>query len=151
MPSVSLTGNDTLVIAGIVFTDVADGDWFTLTYGNDLANLKRGKHGNAIFAENAMGLVGEASLRLIRGSTDDKVLDSFLQLQLADFSSFILLAGQFTKRVGNGLGIVLADTGRLSGGVFKRGVDSKSNAEGDTEQSVSVYRFEFANVQRAIF
>ena len=40
---------------------------------------------------------------------------------------------------------------QLAGGVFKRNVDAKSNAEGDTEQSVSVYRFEFADVQRAVF
>lgn len=151
MPTVSLTGNDTLVIAGIVLTDVADGDWFTLVYDNDLANLKRGKNGNAIYAENAMGLVGAATLRVIRGSADDLALDSLLQQQLQDFASFELLDGQFTKRVGDGLGNITGDTGRMAGGIFKRPVDSKSNAEGDTEQSVAVYRFEFASVERAVF
>jgi len=151
MPTVSLTGNDTLVLAGLVITDMADGDWFTLVYDNDLANLKRGKNGNSIFAENSMGLVGTGVLRLVRGSNDDLAMNSILQQQLQDFSAFVLLDGQFTKRVGDGQGNVSSDTGRMAGGIFKRGVDSKSNAEGDTEQSVSIYRFEFANVDRAVF
>jgi hypothetical protein len=151
MSTVSLTGNDTLVIAGNVITDVADGDWFMITYDNDLANLKRGKNGNSIFAENSMGLVGAASLRLIRGSDDDKTLESLLQQQLQDFSAFVLIDGQATKRVGDGAGNVSSDTYKMSGGIFKRMVDAKSNAEGDTEQSVSIYRFEFSNVERQQF
>lgn len=150
MPSVSLTGNDTLFLMGIVVTDVADGDWFTLSYDNDLADLKRGKNGNTIYAENAMGLVGSSSLRLIRGSSDDKLFNSLLQKQLYDFATFILLEGLYVKRVGDGVGNVTGDSGRLSGGIFKRGVDSKSNAEGDTDQSVSLYRLEFGNANRAI-
>lgn len=151
MPTVSLSGNDTFVLQGRVFTDLADGDWFTFTYENDLANLKRGKNGNAIYAENSMGLVAPGVLRLVRGSDDDLFMDSILQQQLQDFSAFILLDGQFVKRVGDGLGNITGDTYRAAGGVFKRGVDAKSNAEGDTEQSVSVYRLEFANVERAVF
>src|SRR5689334_19733728 len=115
MASVSLTGNDTLVIAGIVISDMADGDWFTLVYDNDLANVKRGKNGNAIFAENSMGLVGTGVLRVLRGSADDKALDALLQQQLQDFSAFVLLDGQFTKRVGDGFGNITPDTGRMAG------------------------------------
>jgi len=151
MPAVSLTGNDTLVIGGLTITDTSDGDWFVLTYDNDLANLKRGKNGNAIFAENAMGPVGVATLRLIRGSQDDKALNSLLQQQIQDFASFVLLNGQFVKRVGDGQGNITDDVGQMSGGIFKRNVDAKSNAEGDTEQSVALYRFEFADVQRGLF
>lgn len=151
MSTVSLTGNDTLVIAGIVITDVADGDWAVLTYDNDLANLKRGKNGNAIFAENAMGLVGSVVIRLIRASNDDKSLDSLLQSQLQDFSGFALLDGQVVKRTGDGLGNVTPDAYKMQGGIFKRMVDAKSNAEGDTEQSVSIYRMEFANIERQVF
>ncbi len=147
----SLTGNDTLVIAGNVFTDMCDADWFAWVYDNDLANLKRGKNGNSIYAENAMGLTASATLRLLRGGQDDKFLNSLLQAQLQDFSAFVLLDGQFTKRVGDGQGNISSDTGRMSGGIFKRGVDAKSNAEGDPEQSIVIYRFEFAEIDRAIF
>lgn len=151
MNVVSLTGNDTLVIAGRNITDVADVDWALITFENELANLKRGKNGNILYAENSMGLTGTMDLRLIRGSDDDKFMDTLLNEQLQDFASFRLLDGEFTKRVGDGFGNITPDTGQLRGGIFKRNVDSKSNAEGDTEQSVSVYRMEFGEVTRALF
>lgn len=147
---VSLTGNDTLVIAGINITDGIDGDWFVASNDNDLANAKVGKNGNAVFAENATGLMVSAILRLVRGSDDDKSMDALLQQQLQDFAAFQLLDAQFVKRVGDGNGSITNDTGQYTAGIFTRQVDSKSNAEGDTEQSVSVYRFLFANNQRAV-
>jgi hypothetical protein len=150
MGSFSLTGADTAVIAGIVIRDVADGDWFTLTFPNMLAEVKTGKNGNSIFASNAMGQQGEATLRLLRGSADDQALDALLQQQLQDFSSFVTLRGSFVKRVGDGNGNITQDQYVATGGIFQQEVDAKSNAEGDTEQSVSVYRFKFANVQRAL-
>ena len=146
--SFSLTGNDTAVIGGVVFRDVADGDWFTMTFPNELANAKTGKNQNVLFASNSMGQQAEATLRLIRGSDDDLALDSLLQQQLQDFASFEVLTGQFTKRVGDGNGNVLADQYVADGGIFQHQVDAKANAEGDTEQSVSLYRFKFAVVQR---
>lgn len=154
MPSVSLTGEDTLILStaadSLTLVDVADGDWFVLNFDNDLAALKRGKNGNVIAAENSMGLVGTATLRVLRGSNDDKVLDSWLQSQLADFSAFLMIGGSFTKRVGDGQGNITGDTGIMSGGIFKRAVNSMSNAEANTDQSVAVYQFEFADVQRAV-
>ena len=151
MPAFSLSGSDTCIIAGLnTLTDVADGDWFTMTYENTLAEIKTGKNGNSLFASNAMGAQGVATLRLIRGSYDDRALDSLLQQQLQDFSRFVTLSGTFTKAVGDGSGNVTLDQYVANGGVFTHNVDAKSNAEADTEQSVSVYRFKFANVQRVL-
>lgn len=149
MSTVSLSGNDTVVIAGISFVDVADGDFFTFTYNADLVTVKRGKNGNTIYAENAMGLMVEATLRLIRGSADDKNLESLLSQQLQSFAQFVLMPGQFVKIVGDGNGNLTYDTYNFTGGVFQRGIDAKSNADGDSEQSVSVYRFVFGDTQRA--
>jgi hypothetical protein len=150
MGSFSLTGADTAVIAGLVLRDVADGDWFTMAFENTLAEVKTGKNGNSIFASNAMGQQGVATLRVLRGSDDDKALDSLLQQQLQDFASFITLDGSFVKRIGDGDGNVTPDQYVSAGGVFTNNVDAKSNAEGDTEQSVSVYRMKFANVARVV-
>ncbi|MDE3073913.1 MAG: hypothetical protein KGJ86_00665 [Chloroflexota bacterium] len=130
--------------------DVAEGDWFTLSFDNTLAEVKTGKNGNSIFAQNAMGAQGTATLRLIRGSPDDKAIDALLQSQMSDFEYFQTLKGQFTKTVGDGQGNVTPDQYRASGGIFTHQVDAKSNAEADTEQSVSVYRLRFANVQRIL-
>jgi len=151
MATFSLTGSDTAIIGGVSLIDVADGDWFTLTFPNQLAEVKTGKNGNSIFALNATGLQAEATARVIRGSFTDKQLDSILQEQLQDFSSFQLLAGHFVKRAGDGNGNVTSDTYDTSGGIFTHNVDAKSNADGDTEQSVSVYRFKFSNGGRALF
>lgn len=150
MASYSLTGADTAIIAGISLVDVADGDWFTATFPNMLAEVKTGKNGNSLFASNATGQQAEATLRLIRGSADDKAMDALLQQQLQDFAAFPLLDGQFVKRIGDGFGNVSPDQYISNGGVFTFNVDAKSNAEGDTEQSVSVYRFKFANMQRVL-
>ena len=150
MPTVSLSGNDTVVIGNRVFTDVADGDYFTFTFPNELAAVKTGKNGNSIFALNATGRQAEATLRLIRGSNDDKYIGAILQQQLNDFAGFELLTGTFVKRAGDGQGNVTNDTYNMAGGMFSHQVDAKSNAEGDTDQSVSVYRFRFSNGERAI-
>ena len=56
----------------------------------------------------------------------------------------------FRSRVGDGDGNVTQDQYAATGGVFTHNVDAKTNAEGDEEQSVSVYRFKFADVQRVL-
>lgn len=145
----SLTGNDTFVINGRVLTNFADADNGTVSFPNDIAAVKTGKNGNAIFAENKMGLQCETILRLIRASADDLFLNDLLSTQLADFAAFELMDGQFVKRVGDGNGNITNDTYLLGGGVFVKQVEAKSNAEGDTEQSLSIYHLKFSNVGRA--
>ena len=148
--SVSLTGNDTLLLAGRVITDVADKSWAELTYPNNLVEVKVGKNGNSIYALNASGLIAELVVRLIRGSSDDTFLNGLLVSQKADLSTFILLKGQLVKRVGDGFGNVTQDVYYVDGGVFQTQVIVSSNAEGDSEQSVSIYRLRFTNADRAV-
>lgn len=147
----SLTGADTLVLAGRVFADFADGDNFAVTYAADIAGVKRGKDGNTIYAQNATGPQATMTLRLIRGSDDDRFLNALLFVQQDDFASFVLLEGQYVKRVGDGLGNITHDTGNLFGGVFKKIPEAKSNVEGDTEQSITLYTLEFSSAERNIF
>ena len=150
MPSVSLTGKDVIVIDGRVFHDVADGDFAILEFENDIANMKVSKDGNSIFALNETGNVVKATLRVLLGSADDVVLNSRLQQLKNDFSGFTLLVGSFTKRVGDGAGNVKNVVYNLANGIFKKNVNVKNNAEGDTEQSVAVYELMFRNQSRAI-
>lgn len=151
MDSYSLTGADTLVIAGRVLADFADADNAVLSFPNPKAVVKAGKDGNAIFAENATGRQAELVIRVLRGSPDDKFLDALSKEQDFDFSSFELLTGQFVKRVGDGLGNVSADSYLLRGGIFTKNVEAKSNVEGDTEQSISIYTIGCAAANRRIF
>jgi hypothetical protein len=150
MSTVSLTGRDSLIIDGRVILDLADGDNSAITFPNEIMAVKTGKGGNTLYADNATGKQADLSLRIIRGSADDRFLNAKLKQQDRDPAAFPLMSGRFIKRTGNGFGFVTNDTHVLQGGVFFKNVETKSNAEGDTEQSVAVYSLRFGNVVRAI-
>ena len=146
----ALTGNDTIQINDRVFVDFGDGDVVNFTYPNELVTPKTGKNGNSIYAYNETGEQVDAVLRVLRGSPDDKFLNSLKVSMKSDFPSFTLLSAEFTKRVGDGLGNVSNDIQTVSGGVFTKGIDAKDNAEGDTEQAIATYNFKFTNSKRKI-
>lgn len=150
MSSVSLTGSDTININDRIFADLADGDAVTLNFPNEITATTVGKNGNAIYALNETGEIAEVSIRVLRGSPDDKYLNGLISLLKSDFASFPLIYGEFIKRVGDGKGNVASDTYILSGGIPSTNVGTSSNNAGDTEQSVSVYNIRFAKAPRTI-
>lgn len=150
MSTVSLTGEDTIIINNRVMADLGDGDAGAMTFPNEIATLKTGKNGNVIYSLNQTGKEAELVLRVIRGSADDKFLNNLMSQQRINFSSFILMSGEFIKKVGDGEGNVTSDTYIMNGGIFMKEVDTKSNQEGDTEQSISIYSLKFSNAPRAI-
>lgn len=150
MGAVALSGNDTINIQNHVFTDLADGNCVELTFPNDIANVKTGKNGNAIYGLNESGKQSECKIRVLRGSTDDKFLNNLLVQQQNNFAGMLLLIGQFIKKIGDGLGNITSDTYIMSGGIFTKQVEGKSNVEGETEQSISIYTIRFANAPRAL-
>lgn len=146
----SLSGNDTITINGRVFADFADGDVGALTFPNELAVLKTGKNGNTVYALNETGRQADLTLRVIRGSSDDRFLNGLLAQQKANFAGFVLMNGEFIKKIGDGKGNIASDTYITSGGIFSKQVEAKSNVEGDTEQSLSIYNLKFSNAPRVI-
>lgn len=150
MATVAMSGNDTIVVNNRVLNDLADQNCVELTFPNDIASVKTGKNGNSIYSLNESGEQSDVVIRVIRGSSDDKFLNNLLVQQKANFAGFILMTGEFIKKVGDGLGNVASDTYITSGGIFSKKVEAKSNVEGDSEQSVSIYRIKFANNPRAI-
>jgi hypothetical protein len=146
----AITGKDVLVLAGRLILGLADGDNSALTHPNELFTVKTGKDGNSLYAYNATGQQGELVVRLVSGCSDDVFLNGLLKLMQADPAAFPLMPGQLVKRIGNGLGLVRNDTVIMLGGVFSKQVDRTSNAEGNTDQAVSVYTIRFGNVFRAI-
>lgn len=150
MAAVSMSGSDTIQINNRILTDLADQNVVELTMPNNIAEVKTGKNGNSIYALNTTGQNCEAKIRVIRGGSDDKYMNNLLIQQQSNFSSFVLLTGQFIKKVGDGQGNITSDTYNLTGGIFLKQVEAKSNVEGDTEQSLSVYTIKFANSPRAI-
>ena len=150
MNTYAITGKDTLIINDRVFTDLADGDASTIAFPNDLITMKTGKDGNTLYASNKTGENVDAVLRVVKGSSDDKFLNSLYNSMKADLPAFSLLEGSFVKKIGDGQGNVTSDSYDMAAGIFKRGVDSKDNVEGDTEQAVSVWTLGFARANRSL-
>lgn len=150
MSTIALSGNDTVIINNRIFADFADGNVAELTFPNDIATVKTGKDGNSIYGLNESGKQADFKLRLIRGSADDKFLNGLLANQQLNFAGFPLMTGQFIKKIGDGSGNIQSDTYITSGGVFTKQVEAKSNVEGESEQSVSIYTLKFSNAPRVI-
>lgn len=150
MNSVSLTGSDVIKINNRVFSDLADGDAVTVTFPNDISALKTGKNGNAIYAKNETGNQVDVVIRVLRGSNDDRYLNNEINMLKNDFSAYILLNAEFIKKVGDGQGNITNDTYLLTGGIPSKQVEAKTSAEGDTEQSVSIYNLKFAVCERTL-
>lgn len=150
MAIVSLTGQDTILINNRVLTDLADGDVANLTFPNDLMSVKIGKNGNSLYAFNETGEEVDVELRVIRGSDDDKFLLGILNTMKRDPASFVLINGEFVKRVGDGQGNVTRDLYTMSGGIMFKNIDAKDNTEGDTDQSVAMFTMKFTNAPRSL-
>lgn len=150
MGSVAMSGNDTITINNYVFTDLADGDVVDLTFPNDIASVKTGKNGNSIYGLNESGKQCEAKIKVLRASADDKFLNGLLANQQLNFAGFPLMIGQFIKKIGDGMGNITSDTYVMSGGVFTKIPEGKSNVEGNTDQSWCMYTIKFSNAPRAI-
>ena len=146
--TIALTGNDSIIIDGLPLVDLANGDVGTLTFPNDITSATTGKNGNSIIALNETGKIAELSIRVLRGSSDDKTLNSKFKTMEADLPSFTLLTGSIVKRIGDGISNVVEDTYALSGGSFSKRVETTSNVEGDIEQGVSIYNIRFTNSSR---
>ena len=150
MASVTLSGADTFSINNHVFADFADDNVVELTFPNEIATVKTGKNGNSIYGLNETGKQAEVKIRLLRGSADDKFMNQLLAIQQANFSAFPLMYGQFTKKLGDGQGNITSDIYVVSGGVFMKQVEGKTNTSGETEQSVAIYMLRFSNAPRAL-
>jgi hypothetical protein len=153
---VSMSGNDSFTLVSSLGTTIltcfADGTVGELTFPNDISSIKAGKNGNAIYALNVQGTIADLKLRLIRGSSDDKVLNQLLNTQQGNFPTFVLMALTIVKLIGSGptgnpANGIINDVYNLTGGVFSKIPEVKSNVDGDTEQSVTMYSLRFANSQ----
>ena len=145
-----LTGNDVIKINERLFTDLPSGEVCKVSFSTDIVTVKTGKNGNAIFASNESGNQATMELRVLRGSSDDKWLNSLLLSYKNDPTKFVLMSAELIKRMGDGQGNVSNDTYILQGGAFTKLVEGVSNVEGDIEQAVSKYTMMFAIAPRAI-
>lgn len=150
MSTVALSGSDTIIINTRPLVDLADGNCGELDFPTEIATVKTGKNGNAIYGLNEAGKQATLKLRVIRGSADDKFLNSLLAQQQSNFAGTVLMIGQFIKKVGDGLGNIASDQYISQGGVFSKLIPAKTNVEGDSEQSVAMYEIKFSQAVRVI-
>jgi hypothetical protein len=150
MGAIALSGSDTVSINNNVLVSLADQNCVELTFPNDIANVKTGKNGNSIYGLNESGKQCEVKVRVLRGSIDDKFLNNLLAQQQANFAGTVLMTGQFIKKIGDGQGNITSDTYIMSGGVFTKIPEAKTNVEGDTEQSIAIYTIKFSNAPRVL-
>lgn len=148
--SVALTGSDVTILDNRPFADLADGDAIMLDFPNDIVAMTQGKNGNTLYAFNSTGNIVDVTVRVVLGSPDDKYLNGRLTEYKNDPSAFVLITGEFVKRVGDGQGNVSEIIYTMDGGVILRIPVVKENVEGDIEQSVAIYMIRFANTDRII-
>jgi len=145
MADYTITGNDTLVLWNRVFQNYADGEITKIDFTDDIIKLKTGKDQNTIYSRNEGGNNVTLTLRLLRGTADDR----FMRAELAKTTgkklpNYVLATGQFVKTLGDGLGNVVNDVYNLEGGIITKNVAAMENVDGDTNQGVAVYEMKFA-------
>lgn len=150
MPTVAITGKDTLVLNDHVFQDLADGDCGKLVYDEDLTKLKMGKEGNAVYGQNQGGRSGTLTMRVVMGSRDDKYLNGLLAEWLSLSSAYVLDLGSLFKNVGDGAGNQNSVVYQIIGGAPKKQPEVKINTDGDPSQSVAEWTWIIAQVVRSI-
>lgn len=150
MPNNAITGSDTLTLYDKVLSDLANNTTVSITFPNESTNVSTGKSGNGIIAQNAEGKNAILTVRLLRGSADDRFLLAKQRAADADFASQELASGTFVKRIGDGEGNIKFDHYTLRGGTFSRYQDTMEDVSGDVEQAVIVYTFKFITAVRSV-
>ena len=153
--SISLTGNDTTILSKLgaqdrTMSDFGDGDVVLIDIPNNLVEMKSGKNQNAIIAYNAQGKQTTVTLRVIMGSADDKWLNSEITSYLNNKPGYVLLSGEFIKKVGDGKGNITNNIWKFSNGIIQKYPGGKENVDGDTEQALKIYQLVFAHLDSII-
>jgi len=146
-----LQGKDTLKYNDTILSSTLDGDIGKVSFSDDIQTLKVGKNKNVVYMPNMAGYVATLELRLMRGSADDKLLNSDLSSLKQDPTTFSLIRFEFTKNYGDGAGTPKSETYVLTGGIFTKALpDMVENVEGDVSVGLSFYTLKFANAERLI-
>ena len=147
----NLVGDDSFLINDYpLMADTSNGEIVTLSFPNELVTVTTGKNRNTIYAKNESGSQVDVECKLMRGSKADRFLNGLLANQENDFVGFPLMNGAFVKRLGNGQGKVTYDTYIITGMVFVKNPDVKSNTDGDGEQATITYNLKGALATRGI-
>lgn len=133
-----------------ILSDLSDGTCAELTAPNELSAITTGYSGNCLGSHNEPGRQRELTLRLVKGSLDDKRLNSNYNLWKDRSDSFVPLRGYFTKLIKNSYGADTVDTVECYFGLPSGQPTQATITDGNTEQVVSVYTIRFGNSKRVM-
>ena len=150
MATFSLYGADTISINNKLLKDFGHGEVAKISFPNELSTLKTGKNGNTIIVQNASGFQATLEIKVIRGSADDKYLNTQMNVWRNTPTLYVLDYVELVKKIGDGSGLEGSDTYLLKGGVPSKQVEVVSNVEGEVEQGLSVYTWVFSANVRSI-
>jgi hypothetical protein len=150
MTTVRLVGQDTIKINERILADFGHGEIGKISFSADLVTVKTGKNGNTIYASNTSGEQATLVIKILRGSADDKQLNTWMVSQKSDLPKWVLMNAELVKNLGDGEGAAISDTYVLTGGVFTKNLETTSNVEGDVEQGIVTYTMQFATAPRSI-
>lgn len=142
------TAQDTIVCEDLdgewILSDFATGTVADLTAPNEVSSTSTGYNGNSLGAHNEPGRQRECTLRIVKGSADDKRLKKSFKLWKNRDLRFKPFTMSFTKFINND-GVLTKDTTECYFGLPAVTPGKQSNTEGDTEQLVSIYMIRFGN------
>lgn len=150
----SYTANDVIVATDYsgdwVLTDFADGTVAELSAPNELSAMTTGYNGNSLGAHNEPGRQRELTLRVVKGSSDDKRLNANYNLWKNRDIRFKPMSMAFTKNIMHEDGSTTNDKVSCYFGLPAGQPVQMSDMAGNTEQVVSVYSIRFGNSERSM-
>lgn len=150
----SYTAQDTITMTDYngkwLLADFADGTAAELSAPNELSSMTTGYNGNGLGAHNEPGRQRELTLKVIKGSADDKRLNTNYTLWRNRDIRFQPLQASFTKNVAHTSGSMTNDTVECFFGLPAGQPVQMLDTAGNIEQVVSVYMIRFANSNRTM-
>ena len=133
-----------------ILSDLADGTVAELSAPNELSTTTTGSNGNSLGSHNEPGRQRECTLRVVKGSNDDKRFNKNYNLWKNRDMRFRPLKMTFTKNVAHEDGSVTRDTVECFFGLPSGQPVQMQDTAGNTEQVVSVYMLRFGNSERSM-
>lgn len=148
------TANDIIICEDYrgewTLTDFGDGTVASVVAPNGSSNTSTGWNGNSLGAHNEPGRQREATIRLVKASSDDKRFNENYNLWKNRDFRFKPLTMRFTKNVAHSDGSVTRDTVECYFGLPGDQPVQTTDVAGSTDQVVSVYMLRFGNSERSL-
>lgn len=148
------TANDVIVATDYngdwILSDFADGTVAELSAPNELSAITTGYNGNSLGSHNEPGRQRDLTIRVIKGSSDDKRLNTSYNLWKNRDRSFKPFSMAFTKNIAHSDGTLTNDKVSCWFGLPTGQPTQMFDTAGNTEQVVSVYTIRFANSERSM-